>query len=240
MSVAVVVGANGAIGAATARRLAADGHELLLIARTAEPLEHLAQELRGTGARVTVGAFDATTSGAVLGFLAEHAPDGIDIAVNNLGTAHRPTPFADLPETELDRVLDTTLRGIAYSLQAELSVMGDGGAIVNVASTSGIAGSPRMGAYTAAKHGVIGLTRTTALDYAARGIRVNAVCPGPIASGSNLAQPVEVRENIGRYIPLGRIGYPEEVAAAVGFLASPAASFITGASLPVDAGKTAA
>jgi len=240
MTTALVVGANGGIGAATARLLSAAGHRVLLVARSRMPLEQGSQELRAQGADVLTAAFDAAEDGALGSFLTAHAPDGIDVAVNNLGVSHRPTPFHDLAERDLERVVATDLLGVARCLRTELAAMPRGGAIVNVASTAGLGGAPGMGAYAAAKHGVVGLTRTVALDEAARGIRVNAVCPGPIESGPIMDQPSAVRERVGQHIPMRRMGRAEEVAAAIAWLASPSASYVTGVALPVDGGKTAA
>ena len=124
-------------------------------------------------------------------------------------------------------------------MRAELAFLADGGAIVNVASSAGLAGAPGMSAYGAAKHGVVGLTKTAAIDYAARGIRVNAVAPGPIESGPIMAQPAEVRARVGTFVPLQRMGTADEVADAVVWLASPAASYVTGTVLRVDGGKGA-
>ena len=240
MSTALVVGANGLIGADVARRLAVTADRLLLVSRDAGGLDALATELRGSGPEIVTGSVDVSVPGALQRFLDATTPEGIDVAVNNAGVSHAPTPFGELPEDEVRRILDTDLAGLAFSLRAELGALRSGGAVVNVASTVGIAGAPGMGAYAAAKHGVVGLTRTAALDYAARGIRVNAVCPGPIESGKVMAQPAQVREAIGRHIPMQRMGHAAEVAEAIVWLASPAASFVTGVALPVDGGKTAA
>ena len=241
MTTALVVGANGGIGAATARLLSSAGHRLLLVARSRGPLEQLAQELRARDADVLPAAFDASEDGVLTSFLTTYAPEGIHVAVNNLGVSHRPTPFDEIAEGDLDRVVTTDLLGVARCLRAELAAMRrGGGAIVNVASTAGLGGAPGMGAYAAAKHGVVGLTRTVALDEAAQGIRVNAVCPGPIESGPIMDQPAAVRDQVGQHIPMRRMGRAEEVAAAIVWLASPSASYVTGVALPVDGGKTAA
>jgi NAD(P)-dependent dehydrogenase (short-subunit alcohol dehydrogenase family) len=121
----------------------------------------------------------------------------------------------------------------------QLAVLPDGGSIVNIVSTAGISAAPGMAAYVAAKHAVVGLTRTAAIDYADRGIRVNAVAPGPIDSGGVAAQSDEIKQRIGSFVPLGRLGRPDEVAAAVTWLASPTAAYTTGAILTVDGGKGA-
>src|SRR5690606_30646815 len=155
------------------------------------------------------------------------------------GTAHRPAPLGDLALDDVDRVLRVTLRGVLVAMRDQLAALPDGGSVVNVVSTAGLAGAPGMGAYAAAEHGVVGLTRTAALDYADRGVRVNAVAPGAIDSGGTADQPPEVKQRIGSFAPLGRLGTPEEVAAAVAWLASPAAAFTTGAILAVDGGKGA-
>lgn len=167
------------------------------------------------------------------------AADGLEVAVNNVGVSHQPTPLDQLAVEEIDRVLTVTLRGVAIAMKHELAALVDGGRLVNVASDAGTHRAPGMSAYVAAKHGVVGLTRTAAGDHAGRGVRVNAVAPGPIASGGVARQPADVRRSIGQYVPLGRIGTPDEVAAAVVWLASPASSFVTGTVLAVDGGKRA-
>ncbi|WP_025158914.1 SDR family NAD(P)-dependent oxidoreductase [Leifsonia aquatica] len=244
MSAALVVGANGRIGEAICRRLGADGHTILPLARDAAALRRLVDALRAEGIDcaepVAVDATDdAGLTAGIEGLAAEHP---LAVCVNNVGRGHRPAPLADLDPDEFDAVVAVTFRSVAVAMRAELRALhrADGPrAIVNVASSAGTSAAPGMSAYVAAKHAVVGLTRTAALDEAAGDIRVNAVAPGPIASGPILTQSEETRAHVGSLMPLGRMGSAEEVASAVGWLASPAASYVTGVVLPVDGGKAA-
>lgn len=236
---ALILGANGGIGRAIAHALGAAGARLVLAARDTDRLDQLTTELDGTGIPNRTIGVDITDDDALGALVEVAATEGMDIAVNNAGATHRPTPLGSLAIEDADRVLRVTLRGTLVAMRHELATLPDGGSIVNVVSTAGMAGAPGMAAYVAAKHGVVGLTRTAALDYADRGIRVNAVAPGPIDSGGITAQPDEIKQQIGSYAPLARLGRPAEVAAAVAWLASPAASYTTGAILTVDGGKGA-
>ncbi|MDL9947654.1 SDR family NAD(P)-dependent oxidoreductase [Gordonia sp. ABSL11-1] len=236
---ALIVGANGGIGRAIARALDTAGARLVLAARDTERLDRLAAELKASGIPSRTVGLEVTDDDALAAVVEGAAAEGMDIAVNNAGATHRPAPLGELSAADADRVLTVTLRGTLVAMQHELAALRDGGSIVNVVSTAGLAGAPGMAAYVAAKHGVVGLTRTAALDYADRGIRVNAVAPGSIDSGGIAAQPDEIKQQIGSFAPLARLGGPEEVAAAVLWLASPAASYTTGTILTVDGGKGA-
>jgi NAD(P)-dependent dehydrogenase (short-subunit alcohol dehydrogenase family) len=166
---------------------------------------------------------------------------GLDCAHNNAGIAAPLAPLAEYPDEGWDRTIAVMLSGVYHCMKAEIPLMLErgGGAIVNTASGVGLVGYPGQAAYTASKHGVLGLTKVAALDYGARGIRVNAVCPGtartPMVDEAVLADP-----SLDAYLktlhPIGRIGEASEVAEAAVWLCTPAASFILGVALPVDGG----
>jgi NAD(P)-dependent dehydrogenase (short-subunit alcohol dehydrogenase family) len=166
---------------------------------------------------------------------------GVDCAHNNAGIAAPMAPLADYPDDGWDRTIAVMLTGVYLCMKAEIPRMLErgGGAIVNTASGVGLVGYPGQAAYTASKHGVIGLTKVAALDYGAKGIRVNAVCPGT-ASTPMVDQAIEHDPAIDAYLeqlhPIGRIGEASEIAEAAVWLCSPAASFVLGAALPVDGG----
>ncbi|WP_348789122.1 SDR family oxidoreductase [Leifsonia sp. NPDC080035] len=241
---ALVLGADGFIGNAICRALGDAGLTVIPAARNAEALARLRDELTATGVgcprAITVDATDdAALTTAIASVATEH---GLTVAVNNIGRGHRPVPLAEMDLAAFDDVVAVTFRAVAVAMRAEIRAMRAGSgarAIVNVSSSAGTTGAPGMAAYTAAKHAVVGLTRTSAIDEGRRGIRINAVTPGPIESGPIMTQDPSVREQVGGYVPMGRMGSAEEVAAAVAWLASPASSYVTGAVLAVDGGRTA-
>jgi NAD(P)-dependent dehydrogenase (short-subunit alcohol dehydrogenase family) len=166
---------------------------------------------------------------------------GLDCAHNNAGVAAPMAPLADYPDDGWDRTLAVMLTGVYHCLKAEIPAMLErgGGAIVNTASGVGLVAYPQQAAYTASKHGVIGLTKVAALDYGSRGIRVNAVCPGtartPMVDAAIRRDP-SISAHLEALHPIGRIGEASEVAEAAVWLCTPAASFVLGVALPVDGG----
>ncbi len=239
---AFVLGADGGIGGAICRELGGQGLAVLPAARDASALDALRRELVAEGVDCPlILPLDATDDLGLTSAIEDIAASfELVVAVNNVGRGHPPAPLADTNLAEFDAVVAVTFRSVAVAMRAEVRTMRGGAgdrAIVNVASTAGIGGAPGMSAYAAAKHAVVGLTRVAALDEARAGIRVNAVTPGPIESGPIMAQDASVRERVGGFVPVGRMGRPAEVAAAVGWLASPAAAYVTGAVLSVAAGR---
>lgn len=167
----------------------------------------------------------------------------LDVACNNAaGGGHRPTPLADVDVADFDSAYAVNLRGVFAAMKHEIPAMlasGGGGAIVNVSSTAGLQAVGGLAAYVVTKHGLEGLTKVAALDYAGQGIRVNALAPGPILT-DNLRRAGEgAQQAAAAAMPLGRIGQPEEVAAAAVWLSCDEAAFVTGTTLVLDGGKLA-
>jgi NAD(P)-dependent dehydrogenase (short-subunit alcohol dehydrogenase family) len=243
--VGIVTGASRGIGAATAVALAEAGAAVSIAARSADLLDELAARMKADGARALAVPTDVGDAESVQR-LVERTVDAfgrLDVAVNNAaGGGAPPTPLADLPVDAYDSSIAITLRSVFVSMKFEIEAMlrhGEGGAIVNMASTAALEGVGGLAGYVSAKHGVVGLTETAALDYGDRGIRVNALAPGPILTDNLARAGEEVQRQAAMAMPLKRVGHPEEVAQAVVWLCSDASSFITGATLPIDGGKLA-
>jgi NAD(P)-dependent dehydrogenase (short-subunit alcohol dehydrogenase family) len=240
----IVTGASRGIGAEIARVMAREGAAVALAARDAEALARVAAEIEDEGGRALMVPTDISDPSAVERMVATAVKElgGLDAAVNNAaGGGHAPMPLADVSPEQFRSGLAISLEGVFLSLKHEIPALleAGGGAIVNVASTAGLDAVAGLASYVSAKHGLIGLTKVAALDYAAQGIRVNAIAPGPILTERLQAAGEEMQRNAALAMPMRRIGKPGEVAAAVVWLCSDQASFITGATLPIDGGKLA-
>jgi len=242
--VAIVTGASRGIGAAIARRFAAAGARVALAARDAAALDRVAAEIAAAGGEALAVPTDVGDPAAVAA-LVERTVAGfgrLDLACNNAaGGGHPPTPLADVPVEAFDSAFAVSLRGVFLCLKHEIPAMraSGGGAIVNVSSTAGVSAVAGLAAYVSMKHGLEGLTRAAALDYAAEGIRVNSVAPGPILTDRLEQAGAEMQRAAAAAMPMRRIGRVDEVAAAVVWLCSDQAGFITGTTLLIDGGKLA-
>jgi len=243
--VAFITGAGNGIGRATAIAFAREGANVVAADRTEEHGRETVSSIEAEGGTARAVGCDVTSSDAIQAAL-QRATDAfgrIDIAFNNAGVEQPSTPAADITEADWDRALDTNLRGVFLCMKHEIPLMLDrgGGAIVNTSSGAGIKVFGRGAAYAAAKHGVVGLTKDAALDYASSNIRINAICPGIIDTEMmdrfTGGTPAE-RNRVIAQEPIGRMGRPEEIAATVVWLCSDAASFVTGHALVADGGQT--
>jgi NAD(P)-dependent dehydrogenase (short-subunit alcohol dehydrogenase family) len=244
--VALVTGASSGMGLATAQAFAEAGAAVVLADINDQMLGAATDELTASGYRALGVSCDVASEDQAAAMVERAVATfgRLDMAFNNAGIQVPPTDAADEPAEHFDRVNAINLRGVWTCMKHELRQMRaqGSGAIVNCSSLGGLVGLPGRAAYHASKHGVIGLTRSAALEYAPRGIRVNAVCPGTIETPmvrdmvdkGELDVPEAVKNQ-----PIGRLGQADEIAAAVLWLCSPAASFVLGVALPVDGGYTA-
>jgi len=249
---ALVTGATGGFGRGICERLAHDGARLVLSDLEGPPVEALAASL-GTETAMLCGDIAVEALSEKLVDLAVKQFGRLDIAINNAGVAQSFVRLPQVPSDEARRIIDIDLMGVFYAMKYQLPQMerqhrqtGKGGAIVNISSVAGLVGAQRLSVYAAAKHGVVGLTRSAAGEYAKKGVRVNAVCPAfaRTAMVDDFVKMTGKREadaiaEISRGVPMKRVAEVEEVVEAILFAADPKNSFMTGHALSVDGGITA-
>ena len=244
--VALVTGAGSGIGRASALAFARAGARVVVADVATPGGEETLGLITASGGEAHFVRADVSQSGDVEALVRQTIEryGRLDLAHNNAGVESGRASTHACTEENWDRTLAINLKGVWLCLKYELPEMlrQGGGAIVNTASVAGLVGLPELPAYVASKHGIVGLTRTAALEYAPRGIRVNAVCPGvirtPMVERFAAANP-QAQTELSAAEPIGRLGEPEEVAQAVLWLCSAAASFVTGTCLPVDGGWVA-
>ncbi len=244
--VALVTGAGSGIGRASAQKFAQEGAKVIVADIVEEGGNETVRLIREAGGETTFVKTDVSQAKEVEALISRtvEAYGRLDCAHNNAGIEGSSAPIAELSEADFDRVISINLKGVWLCMKYEIIQMlkqGGGGAIVNTSSVAGLVGFSGITPYTATKHGVAGLTKAVALEYATSGIRVNAVCPGVIDTPmiSRFASDPQVLAQLLAQEPVNRLGTPQEVANAVAWLCSDEASFMTGIPMPVDGGFVA-
>ncbi|MGP5660428.1 SDR family NAD(P)-dependent oxidoreductase [Corynebacterium falsenii] len=238
--VVAVTGAGDGIGRAIAERLGKDGYTVIVSDISEEKGNETVQIIKdagGTADFVFVDAGKLEDNENLVKFALDKY-GRLDAAVNNAGLGAPPAPLAKIDTAAFDRAMSVTLRGTFFGMHAQLDHFAEVGKgnIVNIISIGGLQATKNLSPYIAAKHGVVGLTETAALDYAEQGIRINGVAPGPIKTAALATLPEKMLKEQEDLVPLHRLGEPAEIAAAVSWLLSDEASFVTGVVLPVDGG----